>query len=156
MAGYYTQFSEQIADVTPEERAWLEQKLQQMDAEVGLSFAYEFEETPGGGSDFLYYSSPGYSDAQIVNEEWEQLQELLQAFLREFRPTSYLVINYARTCSRPLLGAFGGGMVFITKNRIAEIDRWRWWEEQKAAFEAAIDTRATDASRERKPGGPPA
>lgn len=152
MTAYYTEFCEQIADVTPEERAWLEHKLQHVHAARSRAFAYEFEEERGGVSNFSYYSTPGYS-GEIMNEEWEELQDLLQAFLREFRPTSYLVINYARTCSRPMLGAFGGGMVFITKDRIEETDAWGWYDEQKAAFAAETGTQVTDASRERKQGG---
>ena len=44
----------------------------------------------------------------------DQVVALVQAFLKKFYPDKGFGLQWASTCSRPLLGAFGGGAVYVT------------------------------------------
>lgn len=86
----------------------------------------------------------------------EDAATLVQEFLGRFRPDDTLGFEWANTCSRPLVEAFGGGAVFVT----AEEQRWmgsgHWLAEQAAGpadglarwnFQYAIRSLIDDGSR---------
>jgi hypothetical protein len=70
----------------------------------------------------------------------DHLAHLWQKFLRTFRPEDCLSATWGLTCTRPRIGAFGGGAVFVTAERICtddcylRVDRWhRRFERVRAA-----------------------
>lgn len=129
MPSYDTEFSEPLTHISPEERRWLEEHLAQIAAEAGeVPFEYAFQDEWDGTTSFWFHS-----DEQLA----EELPTLLQAFLGQFRPTEYLCISYAQTCSRPAPGEFGGGRVFIAADRVVPSDLDAWEREQAARFHQA-------------------
>lgn len=55
---------------------------------------------------------------------------LVQAYLAKFDPQGYVGIEWANTCSRPVLDAFGGGAVFVTANGSHWMTSSQWLTEQ--------------------------
>jgi hypothetical protein len=48
----------------------------------------------------------------------ERVAHLVQKFLKKFRPDECWSLSYSTTCSKPRVGEFGGGAVFVTANDI--------------------------------------
>ena len=77
-----------------------------------LGFTYEFHEEPEkslGKHLWIYTEEDGEPD---------RVAHLVQKFLQRFRPAECWSLTYSRTCSRPHLGAFGGGAVFVTADAV--------------------------------------
>lgn len=130
MPNYTMEFSEQLIHLQPEERSWLEERLAQMKAaERWILFEYAFEEEGDKSTSFWIHS-----DEQLPDE----LLELIQAFFRQFRPDQYLVVSFALTCSRPLVGEFGGGKVFVSADRVVWSDLNAWASEQVDLFQQSL------------------
>jgi hypothetical protein len=164
MPNYYTSFSQEITDIAPEERSWLEAILKDPDdideeewkawcdeywdgpdhaPEHWPSFSYEFEQHNGDVSFWFHSEDSGNVDNAIL---------LVEKFLSRFRPDQELAISWAHTCSRPIIGAYGGGSYTCNAQESTEA---RWMrsaidllervhypsanEERDAAIDAAID-----------------
>ena len=65
----------------------------------------------------------------VSNVAW-----LVQKFLKQFRPDQCWSLSYSATCSRPRVGEFGGGAVFVTADTIRWQNAYDFIEEQRAAF----------------------
>jgi hypothetical protein len=61
---------------------------------------------------------------------------LVQKFLKTFRPDQCWSLTYSTTCSKPRIGEFGGGAVFVTADAIRWENAYDFIEDQRAAFEA--------------------
>src|SRR5689334_18897111 len=117
MANNYTQFSEAIERITPEERSWIESQLDpdswgeeppEWEApleEEYLSFEWSLDEIEG--SLWLYAEESGDPD---------EVARFVRAFLARFRPGDRFSLTYADSCSKPRLGEFSGGAVFVTRD----------------------------------------
>jgi len=134
MANYYTEFSEELENLTPEEVAWCKARLRELSAEV--------EEKDGIGSlgfDFQFISeSEGDQTLWFHSEETghlEILPDFVREFLSKFRPTDAWSLTWADTCSKPQIGAFGGGAVFVTPTRITYINSYAWVATMKQLWE---------------------
>ena len=111
-------------------RAWRD--LQGYDPDDGelFGFAYEFHDdhdTPDAWGRHLWLHA----------EEWanvEQLVHLVQKFLRQFRPQDCWSLTYATTCSKPRVGEFGGGAVFVTADEVKWENAYEFVEVQGIAF----------------------
>ncbi len=66
----------------------------------------------------------------------DHMAHLVQKFLKQFRPHDCWSLTFAGTCSKPRVGEFSGGAIFVT----AETVRWEnaedFIEREKAAFVA--------------------
>ena len=62
------------------------------------------------------------------------MAHLVQKFLKKFRPDQCWSLTYATTCSKPRLGEFGGGAVFVTADSICWNSSYDFVEEQRMAF----------------------
>ncbi len=164
MADNYLQFSEVIANLTEPEEAWLKEQLQpirvfggneyaedaapaeQADAEwdgirflrdktdydpkwdaLGFEFDFCDDQDRGGWGRHLWLYAEEWGDGG--NVAW-----LVQKFLKKFRPDQCWSLSYAATCSKPRVGEFGGGAVFVTADTIAWQDSGDFIEGQRAAF----------------------
>jgi|ERR1700730_8543463 hypothetical protein len=127
MPNFDMQFSEEIQELTPVEKLWCETFLRRLDRVGILDFAYQFQEEGDGVSAWTLW---------LHGEETlsPTLIRFVQRFLVRHRPEQYLAISYAQTCSRPLVGEFGGGMVFITATEAVWWDGAAWLNQQIAAF----------------------
>ncbi len=65
----------------------------------------------------------------VSNVAW-----LVQKFLKKFRPDQCWSLTYSATCSKPRVGEFGGGAVFVTADTIRWQNAYDFIEEQRAAF----------------------
>jgi len=66
----------------------------------------------------------------------EHVAWLVQKFLKRFRADQCWSLTYAGTCSKPCVGEFSGGGVFVTANAIEWQNADDFVEQQRAAFEA--------------------
>ena len=169
MANNYLQFSEVIPRLTPEEEAWLRAQLQTVvvhhgqeteidgtdetdaaDAEwLGPRFLRDKEDydPSWGGTDFQYeFDDDAYSDwgrhLWVYAEEsgWpDNLAWLVQKFLKKFRPDQCWSLTYAATCSKPRVGEFSGGAVFVTADAICGQSAGEFIEQECAAFRQERD-----------------
>lgn len=70
------------------------------------------------------------------NADLERVGHFVQKFLRQFRPNVCWSVTYAETCSRPRVGEFGGGAVFVTAAEIKYECAYGFIEQQRAEFAA--------------------
>jgi hypothetical protein len=105
-----------------------------------LGFEYNFHDDPddGGWGRHLWLNSEEYGNPD--NVAW-----LVRKFLKAFRPNQCWSLTYATTCSRPRVGDFGGGAIFVTADEIKWQNAYDFVEEQHAAFEAKQTTKGNNA-----------
>ena len=163
MADNFLQFSETLPNVTAEEQAWLEEQLQTIvvygdrefpedDPAIAtlpasdpdytgprflrdnpdfdcrydmLDFAFDFQDEEDAHSLWLYADTYGNP---------EHVAWLVHKFLKQFRPDQCWSLTYANTCSKPRVGEFGGGAVFVTATEIKQQTTDDWIQPQRAAF----------------------
>ena len=73
----------------------------------------------------------------VYAEEWgsvEQVGELIQAFLKRFRPKDSWGMTYAVTCSKPRPDHFSGGYLFVTADGYRIVDAAGQLEEEREHF----------------------
>jgi hypothetical protein len=157
MPNYNTHFSEVIPHLTEEERAWLERALQDPgelgdqeyeawreefgdlfeEPECGHGFGHEFDDDTEWGNYLWLYSDDSGSVENVL--------ALVQAFLERFRPGQTWSITWAQTCSKPLVGEFGGGWAVVTAERVESGSAWSMAEECKRTLERNLP--GNEASR---------
>lgn len=128
MANYYTEFSFVIENVTDEEANWcLEEHKKDFNdwCEPDLSydfwdFGLELEESELDGSKQIWI----YSDGDTANVE--ALADFLAIFLEKFRPDDIIWFEWANTCSKLVLGSFGGGACVVSKEGQKFFDTFDW------------------------------
>ena len=159
MANNYTQFSEQIDNLTSEEEAWVREELaptcelSEEEFEVWRDTHPQYDQWPEDWPTFNYelHSKRGWSQEQqkmvahpdkpkdlwIYSEEYgsiEDIGEFVHAFLKKFRPDQCFTLTWADTCSKPRIGEFGGGAVFVTADDIEWMNTYQWVAEMRSAF----------------------
>ena len=117
MANYFNCFSEVITLITPEERAWIEEQLDEEDWEDGfppwdpeemmLQFEWEFSD-----GNFWFYSDRQDDGAGDL----DQVATFVSAFLEKWRPETVVLLHWAGCCSSPKVGGFTGGLLRITRD----------------------------------------
>jgi hypothetical protein len=143
MANNYTQYSEMIRNITPEEKQWIEAVLKNFELDDGdvppgleaewnlldedtkaLNQQLHSDDYEEGYTRWLGFSAEVEDDGLwLYSEEGSDLEKtatFVQAFLKRFRPDDHLIISYAEWCSKLRLSEFGGGAVLIT----AESSKW--------------------------------
>jgi len=118
MTDYYVQFVTEINNLTEEERAWI-QALEVNEPDFSEIVALLGKEATDNlvefGLGFGSYSSG--EDWRISSDESgdvENVAVVVQAFFKKFRPQDSLLLEWANTCSKMMVGAFSGGAVLIT------------------------------------------
>ena len=167
MADNYLLFSECLEKLTPFEVNWLESVLEEMPDEDGddcpqflLDYADRDEGDNYTGFDWLIEEdnkdrhgeeAPGYQRLHymlIYSEDHgdpERVALLVQKFLKACRPNDWWSMSFAQTCSKPRVGEFGGGAVFITADEI----RWFYTSELISEAHKAFERiQALNVSRE--------
>lgn len=166
MSDYYYYFSEEIVRLTPAECEWVETYLTRKDLEgvtdeegevteegkIWLdthrltadelddnhwpSFAWKIEGR--GTGDDVKHSLWMYSEGMF---HVEHVTNFLLSFLSVFRPDEVICGSWACTCSRPILGQFGGGWWAVSRN---EIQYGNTWDEAAHAAKALKTCEAAD------------
>jgi hypothetical protein len=96
---------------------------------LGFDYAFHEDHDPQGWGRhlWLYAEECGNPD----NVAW-----LVRKFLKQFRPKQCWSLTYAITCSKPRIGEFGGGAVFVTADEIKWQDAHDFVEQERTAIEA--------------------
>lgn len=135
MANCYSQFSEMIENVTPEEAAWIETILR-LDPLEGDDLERLVKELEIDGKTFDFDGWPNFEwstkgedkgSLWLYSEEnytEEHLIAFVQAFLKRFRPDYIFRMSGAGTCSRPRVGEFGGFWLVISANKVVGGSTW--------------------------------
>jgi len=121
MAESYRQFSEMLPLRSEEERAWCSERLEYLhdsEEEHRAEFEWAFEE------DGLWIYATEYGNVDDV-------AAFVQDFLAECRPDGCFSLAWADTCSRPWIGEFGGGAIFVTKDGMEYLITGDWHEERR-------------------------
>lgn len=133
MANSYQEFSQVLSDLTDEEIAWWERELKAPGDDADIDeWAEEHHIEP---SEAEYYADnwpdfdyKWYKDSREIvfhsesgGGDIDNLLAMVQKFLAECRPDEYWVLEWANTCSKHRVGAFGGGAAVVT----AKEQRWQ-------------------------------
>ena len=130
MANNYTQFSEVLPNLTDEEARWLKKQLEVGCEGFGALYQFDTDDERDGWGRHLWFYAEEVGDP-------EQVVCLVQKFLRRFRPDQYWSLTFACTCSKPRVGAFDGGAVFVTANDIKWQDVHGFIEAEAKRFPAS-------------------
>jgi hypothetical protein len=142
MADYYTKFSFEISDLTDDESAWLTNVLAFFEDPVNTEDPHgEYAALMDAMSDTEYPDfSTGFEPAEngtpglwIYGDQSgtpEDAATFVQAFLAKFRPDKAVGFEFANTCSKPRLDAFGGGAAFVTAEGAEFIHGSTWLAER--------------------------
>lgn len=135
MANNYIEFSEYVTTKTEAELDWWIKKIEELEALGELDDPTEDQEELGQAS--CYFGIEGKSIWVHADEggNLEVIADIVQMFLKENCPDNSWSMTWAFTCSKPRIGEFGGGGVFVTAESqqwfdpTTQIDEARWaWE----------------------------
>lgn len=133
MANNYSQFSETIDDITPEEVAWIERvlkldcidELEELRAELHIEGDFDFNDMwphfdwalEGKDKSSLWlYCEEGFTE--------DHLTIFIREFINRFRPDFIMSITGSSTCSKPRVGEFGGWWLVISKDEVLGGNSW--------------------------------
>lgn len=116
MANNYRQFSEMLLSLTKREKKWLETALDGKSTIFNSRLKQEgIEDFPNFDWDFLPEGFWLYSEE---GGDIDHVALLVQEFLKRFRPNHWFGLTWADTCSKPRIGEFDGGYLFVTHDTI--------------------------------------
>ena len=146
MANNFLQFSAEIPKLKKEEREWCEGHLslfghdapqegdkgyEEFTELIGVYELEDEEDTLGFNCEF---EDDGLWIYAEMNGNVDHVVAFAQMFLKKFRPEDAFAMSWASTCSRMVLGGFGGGAIFVTANKIEWMNSYDWAEEKWKAF----------------------
>jgi len=144
MSNSYTLFAGWIPELTEKETAWLK-FMSQETYFLDIEDLERWKNTwKGGVPDTGHW--PGFcidfidKGARVRHEKTGDIDNvtvLVQEFLSKFRQDDIWSTTYACTCSSPLVGAFGGGVVVVS----AQTMKWShsWYTEARLRKEILED-----------------
>ena len=109
-------------------RAWRDLEGYDPEGEP-VGFAYEFDgdhDTPDGWGRHVWLHAEESADL-------ERIAHLVRKFLQQFRQQACWSLTYATGCSKPRVGEFGGGAMFVTADEVRWQDAYDFVEAQSAA-----------------------
>lgn len=99
--------------------------------QIGFEYEFDDDHDTGWGHYIWLHADEG--------AELDLVAHLVQKFLRKFRPKDCWSLTYATTCSKPRVGEFGGGAVFVTAAEIKWQNSYEFVENCRRAFCAQQD-----------------
>jgi len=147
MANIYMQFSEELPLETEEEHEWIRNALKGIDPDLleegreeELEAWCDARQIDKDSAEYFPMFGWGITIGRlwVYSEESADLDHVVgvvQSFLRKFRPKSCCCLQYAETCSRPRIGEFGGGAVFVTADNVNWLNTGAWVTDRTAGFE---------------------
>jgi hypothetical protein len=139
MADNFQLFSEIVPVLKDKEKAWVEQilgdtdKREQMLTDAGIKLdAIDVDDWPGFAWEIDFKG-----ELWLYAEEYGNVShagEFIRAFLARFRPADCWELTWAETCSKPRVGEFGGGALFITARSVRAISAVDWILKHRKAF----------------------
>lgn len=149
MANSYTSFITHLAELTAEEKDWVQQELATPEDFDDWPLPKQQEWTklhgkePEHWPDFQHTLEGDGPDRWILslffqeNGNLDQVCNFIQTFLEKFRPKDCHSFEWAFTCSKMRAGEFGGGAAFITAEKQTFMVTNNWLREMKTAWEKA-------------------
>jgi hypothetical protein len=124
MADYFTEFSI-VMDMSESEKRWIDRFLvlgkALADESICETIAVKFGESRSGADHEAWFHSFGYQQSSV-----NALSELLHRFLIKFDRDDVVILQWANTCSKPRVDAFGGGAAVISRLGIHFINTAVW------------------------------
>ncbi len=131
MAGNYVESSFAIENLTEEEMAWWRKEqerefphdveIEEVEPAMSLDFAVVMED-----SQVWFHGDPSLNV--------DCAADVIQRFLKEFRPNGSVGFTWSETCSKPRLDEFGGGACFITAENVEWNSANGWLNEKQTEF----------------------
>jgi hypothetical protein len=140
MADNFQQFSEIVPALTAKEQAWARRVLGEIRSAKQLTAAginpkvTDLDDWPG----FHWEVDPDNGDLWLCGQDHGNVShaaEFVRAMLARFRPTDCWSLTWSETCSRPRVGEFGGGGVFVTSRSVRAFGALNWVQRQRKAFQ---------------------
>jgi hypothetical protein len=107
--------------------------------DAGFEYSFADDDAPDGWGRHLWIhgGESGYVDGVAC---------LVRKFLKRFRPDQCWSLTYATNCSKPRVGEFGGGAIFVTAEEIHWQNAYEFVEQHRAAFKQKVEShqRRTD------------
>ena len=102
------------------------------DADVGFEYQFSRDDRDKdwGRHLWLYADESGAGD---------RVAHLVQKFLKEFRPDGCWSLTWAVSCSKPRVGEFGGGAVFVTAEEIGWQDAYDFAADRQLSLRSRRD-----------------
>lgn len=122
MANNYLEFSEVIDNLTPEEMDWWENEAYKVDAEDDDFQCCDYDIKRDERTVWFHADESGNLEAVDL---------VVTEFLKKFRPNEYFALTWSCGCSKPRIGEFGGGAMFVTAKGTKYTDSYTWLELQK-------------------------
>lgn len=103
----------------------------------------DYDPDDGDGAGFEYEFHEGHEPTEWGRHLWlhaiectelDRLAHLIRKFLMEFRPNDVWSLTYATYCSKPRVGEFGGGALFVTAADVKWNNAYNFVEEQAKVF----------------------
>jgi len=136
MANNYTIFSEMLVLKNQDERNWVQNVLFQLQA----MFDEEEGEYPEWMETWKEFGYLGF-DTEMQNDGlWiyaeesgnvDLVAEFVRAFLHRFYKDGFWKMTWACTCSKPRLGEFDGGAIFVTADSISWMNSSKWFSQME-------------------------
>ena len=101
----------------------------EFDESAGFEYRFSNDLHGDGSRQFWIYADE--------SGDLERLAHLIQKFLCQFRPDQCWSLTYATTCSKPRLGEFGGGALFVTADEIKWHNAEEFIQQERAAVTGA-------------------
>ena len=95
--------------------------------DAGFEYALHEDDDEGWGQHLWIYSQ----DRACL----DRVAHFVQKFLRTFRPGDCWSLTYSVTCSKPRVGEFGGGALFVTASDVKWLGAWCLAEDEEKEFD---------------------
>lgn len=124
MANNYLAFSEIIDKLTDDEIKWWSRELKEIqqteDSEYELCHDAEIDIQER----LIWFHADEFGDIESV-------AEIVKKFLKAMRPNEYFMLTWACWCSKPRIGEFDGGAIFVTASEIKYHYVSEWFNPKK-------------------------
>lgn len=166
MADNYLLFSEQIDDLTEQEMDWLFDWLTAINARIeerssGVDIDGKPTELTDGDDDesnpdeweslgFAYLINRNDRSIWFHADEYGNVAHVGQIayeFIRQFRPHASFTLTWASTCSKPRIGEFFGGGMYVDAGGLEFYSADQWIGEKKLGFAIILGKRFDVAMR---------
>lgn len=120
MANNYLEFSEVIENLTPEEVEWWENDAEKIGGHSIDYYDFEVDEK----NKLVWFHADESGDV-------DDIAVVVQAFLKKFRINECFSLTWSCTCSKPRIGEFSGGGMFVTASEMKFFSADEWREQMK-------------------------
>lgn len=124
MANNYLEFSEVIENLTPEEIEWWKPDQNGCFCYNEVNETDDIDASLDEDNKLVWFRADESGDVEII-------AKVVQKFLKQFRPNDFFSLTWSCTCSKPRIGEFSGGGMFITANEMKFFSVEEWVEQVK-------------------------